>query len=147
LNFDDSWGTRRGQNWKYSVSIYVNEFSPIQKLIGIGPDCYKPYELEYHSEYAALWVSPIANAHNEFLTSMISSGILGTISYYGFLISCCVLALRGRKKAPILLLFPAAAVCICFNNLFSFMTCVSTPILFLLMGWLRGIQADVSAQH
>lgn len=132
--FNDQWGTWRGMNWMNAIESY-GELNFWQKLFGIGPDCYYPYASEYHAAFVARWSSAICNAHNELLTALVNTGLFGAICYYGMFISCIKNALKETKKKPLLLALCAGIVGFLFNNLFSFMNIISTPLLFLVMGW------------
>jgi O-antigen ligase len=132
--FNDAWGTWRGMNWSTAVTSY-GELNLWQKLFGIGPDCYYPYVNAYHADFTSRWSSAICNAHNEFLTALVDVGLLGAICYYGLFISLLWSTYKQKKKKPLLLAFAAGIVGFLFNNLFSFMNIISTPLLFTVAGY------------
>lgn len=131
--FNDAWGTWRGMNWSIAVTSY-GELNFWQKLFGIGPDCYYPYVNAFHADFTSRWSSAICNAHNEFLTALVNTGLLGAISYYGLFVSLIWETYRQKKKKPVLLALTAGIVGFLFNNLFSFMNIISTPLLFTVAG-------------
>lgn len=139
--FNDAWGTWRGMNWSTAVTSY-GELNFWQKLFGIGPDCYYPYVNAYHADFTSRWSSAICNAHNEFLTSLVDTGLFGVISYYGLFISLIWATYRQKKEKPILLALTAGIVGFLFNNLFSFMNIISTPLLFTIAGCVSTILRD-----
>ncbi len=131
--FDDAWGTWRGMNWSMAVTSY-GELNFWQKLFGIGPDCYYPYVHAHHPDFTAVWSSAICNAHNEFLTALVDTGLLGAVCYYGIFVSLLWETWKQKKRKPILLALSAGIVGFLFNNLFSFMNIISTPLLFTIAG-------------
>jgi hypothetical protein len=131
--FNDAWGTWRGMNWSTAVTSY-GELNLWQKLFGVGPDCYYPYVNAYHADFTSRWSSAICNAHNEFLTALVDVGLVGALCYFGFFISLLVYTRKLKKKEPLLLVLAAGIVGFLFNNLFSFMNIISTPLLFSAAG-------------
>ena len=136
--FDDYWGTWRGMNWTASVKAYGG-FNFWQKLFGVGPDCYYPYMNANFPEFTARWSSAICNAHNEFLTALIDTGIVGAICYYGIFVSLILLTKKHWKEKPMLLVLCTGVIGFFFNNLFSFMNIISTPLLFCICGCMASI--------
>lgn len=135
--FDENWGNARGFTWKYSVSMF-SEYPLKQKLFGIGSDCFASYTYDFHSDFvSAKWGdSVLANAHNEWMNMLLTTGILGFFAYIGIFISAFVVFIKEQKaKADIYML--TAAACIAsyfFHNLFCYQQVVCTPFIFLLIG-------------
>jgi O-antigen ligase len=140
--FNDAWGTWRGMNWSTAVTSY-GELNLWQKLFGVGPDCYYPYVNAYHADFTSRWSSAICNAHNEFLTALVDVGLLGAICYYGIFFSLIWNTYKEKKKNPLLLAFAAGIVGFLFNNLFSFMNIISTPLLFTVAGCTAAMLRDI----
>lgn len=139
--FNDAWGTWRGMNWSTAVTSY-GELNFWQKLFGVGPDCYYPYVNAYHADFTSRWSSAICNAHNEFLTALVDIGLLGAVCYYGLFVSLVWETYKQKKKKPILLALTAGIVGFLFNNLFSFMNIISTPLLFTVAGCAASVCAE-----
>lgn len=136
--FDDSWGTYRGMNWSMALTSY-GELNIWQKLFGVGPDCYYSYMSTHHSTFTNQWSSAITNAHNELLTSLVNTGLLGALCYFGIFVSLIKEAVRQKKRNPILIALAAGIVGFLFNNLFSFMNIISTPLLFTVAGCISAL--------
>lgn len=88
LLFDNKWGSDRGFTWKAAAGMFA-EMTPLRKLFGAGPDCFKAYSYSI-PEYADLlyqyWKPNIlTNAHNEFLNLLICIGIVGLFAFLAML--------------------------------------------------------------
>ena len=88
--FDDHWGTNRGRIWKVAVKAF-RESAPVHKLFGVGTNC---FGFCYKQITGSDWVR---NAHNEFLEYLVTTGILGLVSYVG--IYAQVLLRKGKDNA------------------------------------------------
>ena len=91
LLFDNKWGSDRGFTWKAAAGMFA-EMTPLRKLFGAGPDCFKAYSYSI-PEYADLlyqyWKPNIlTNAHNEFLNLLICIGIVGLLAFLAMLGRC-----------------------------------------------------------
>lgn len=133
--FNDDWGNSRGFTWKYSYSMFA-EYPLSLKLFGIGSDCFASYTYAYHAaDVSAKWGnSVLANAHNEWLNTLLTTGLFGLVSYAGIFVSAFVSFVKKQKDSIYLL---AAAGCIAsyfFHNMFCYQQVVCTPFIFLVIG-------------
>lgn len=95
LRFNNEFGSYRGFIWKKVIEEYLS-FNFIGKLIGIGPDTLYPYLMENCAEeMMQVTKTYYDNAHNEFLQYLITTGILGLVSYVGIIF----FALKNGIKA------------------------------------------------
>lgn len=135
FNWDNDWGNHRGRIWSFSVKMFA-EADIIHKLFGVGPDCFHSYVAARYSEEQALyWGSKqLTNAHNEWLTSLINVGILGTAAYVGIYVTAIHRFCREHRRN--LLLAGIAASCVSYMcyNFFCYQQVLCTPFIFLLMG-------------
>ena len=95
--FNDRWGTNRGYNWKLIIS-YFAMLPLFRKFIGAGPETYGVYTgiRDYYTmleEMNETYDSP----HNEVLQYLFSVGIIGTIGYYGMVISAIFGGIFGKS--------------------------------------------------
>lgn len=126
------WGSGRGALWEIAVQGFW-QGDPLQKLVGVGPDCFAEYIYTTYTGGALLlqegrWAGAVyANAHNEWLNHLVNLGIMGTGLYMGIFVSAA--ARYRRCLAGILALAMYGAV-----SLTGFQQCISTPLLFLLLG-------------
>lgn len=138
LQFDDHWGNGRGAAWRTGVQAFA-DMPFLNKLVGIGPDCFGSYVYGRQDMaeglYAVFGNSRLENAHNELLTMLVNTGVCGALSYAAVFLAAMYCQFRaGRQKG--LLLIPA--VCIfsyCIHNMVSFQQVVSTPVVFMLIGF------------
>ncbi len=122
----------RGALFRYAWSGFV-EASPLQKIVGVGPDCFAEYiyglfgeNLQIHT--SGRWVNAVfANAHNEWINHLVNMGVIGVVSYGAIFVS----ALRRYRKIYFGLL---AIVMYMLCMLVNFQQVMSTPLLFLVLG-------------
>lgn len=141
--FNEDWGNGRGASMMSAVYIF-KEMSPMQKLFGVGPDCFSAsaYAIPELSEYLyeKFGNARLTNAHNELLTMLVNTGIAGVILYYTMMIAFirrCIV----KAKENILCYIPAACVVgYLIHNIVSFSQVLSFPYVFLLMGMERAIE-------
>lgn len=82
--FNDSWGTYRGHIWSYSVKMF-DKMNIQGKLFGNGLDSFGDLAKKYfYEDLYTFFGKKIVNAHNNFLQLLITTGIVGTMSYYLF---------------------------------------------------------------
>ena len=137
LLFCDSWGNNRGFTWRFTLFSFKN-MTVIQKLVGVGPDCYKAYNYnipEYADVLHGFWGNlNLTNAHNEYLTMMINYGIFGLISYITMLITGIITFLRARKIDFLTACFALCLISYSAHNFFCYQQVCCTPFLYLFMG-------------
>ena len=134
-NWNNDWGNGRGRIWSFSFKMFT-EAGLRHKLFGVGPDCFNSYLSAYYGEEAALfWQNTqLTNAHNEWLTSIVNLGIVGTASYLGIYVTAICRFLRLHRQN--LLLAGIAAACLSYMcyNFFCYQQVLCTPFVFLLIG-------------
>lgn len=94
LKIDDAWGSYRGYVWIRSLNIY-NGFPLWNKLFGCGANTLS-YLLDeqYGQEMTALFHAKFIDTHNEYLQSLLTTGIVGTAGYFGMILYPFVQSLR-----------------------------------------------------
>ena len=131
------WGTDRGVC--FSTALLIFERMPIfKKMIGVGADgfCAFAYSDSLIAEYINSFFSDalLTNGHNEFLTSLVNLGILGTLSYIGIFVTFFIECMKKGEKNTIIYVFAVCVICYFTNNMVNFAQIYSTPYLFLLLG-------------
>lgn len=122
----DQFGTGRGGLWRTAWEGFENA-SPMQKLIGAGPDCFAE-TLDTTITSVGHWKDSVyANAHNEWLNQLVNIGVLGTLCYAGIFLSGA-----RRYRGQIIGIFAVTIYLI--NSLVSFQQVLNAPMLFLLLG-------------
>lgn len=137
--FDETWGNGRGAALKAGVHMY-GRMPFINKIFGIGPDCFSVYAYSLPETAGMLRESfggdRLTNAHNELLTCLVNTGIAGVILYLGIFISFIV---RHLKKGTFI--SHMAIICIlCYfiHNMVSFAQVLNLPFVFLIMAMGEG---------
>lgn len=139
FRFSPEWGSNRGATWQAGIMCFAQQ-NPLHKLFGVGPDCMSAFLYEKGSPELLSLVKErfgsavLTNAHNEWLTILVNTGILGFVSYGGMMISGIVRYIRRRKASPIA---GAAGFCLLaytVNNMFSFQQAMSISTVFVIFG-------------
>lgn len=148
FRFDENWGQSRGHTWMMAWQSFWDA-NPIKKLLGCGPDTYK--YLVYSTNQADLvrkWGESlvITNAHNEWLNSLVTTGIAGTVAYIGIFATSFAGFIGKWKSHPFLLAGAAVIVSYFLHNFFCYQQVVCTPLIFLIMGMGAAILRDESTK-
>lgn len=139
FTFSDSWGSNRGATWKAGALCFWEQ-DILHKLVGVGPDAMEAYIYNGGSSHLLEIVTGtfdrmrLTNAHNEWLTVLVNTGLLGLVSYVGLMVSAMV-RLTGRKGGS--LVSCACGFCLLgytVNNMFSFQQSMNTAAIFLMLG-------------
>ena len=140
--FNDKWGNSRGITWICGLLAYRN-MTPLQKLVGVGPDCFAEYiyEIPELTEriYMAFGDSRLTNAHNEWITILVNLGALGVIFYVGFFVSAFIRFLKKAPEKTVLYLYAVSIWAYMVHNIVSFQQVLNTPFVFLIIGIGEGI--------
>ncbi len=134
MYLNEDWGSGRGKAISVGIRIFENQ-NFLHKIIGIGPDCMGTFidrtpelakELEYFFEGNVL-----TNTHCEPITSLVNIGILGTVAFYGLLVSFVYRCFHSDDKRCL-----AIAMCIiCYigYNLLNYANILNYPFMILLI--------------
>lgn len=139
FTFSGNWGSSRGTTWKAGVLCFVEQ-DFLHKLVGVGPDAMAAYI--YNSGSAKLLnivterfaSAKLTNAHNEWLTVLVDTGILGCVCFAGMIISAMV---RFLRKEGGNLFSCACGFCLLgytVNNMFSFQQALNAATIFVVLG-------------
>ncbi len=139
FTFNADWGSSRGATWSAGFRCFAEQ-DMLHRLVGTGPDCMAEFIDNEASEQLQLYIQErfagnrLTNAHNEWLTVLVDTGILGLIGFAGMMISGMrELLKKGREKTY---------ACICgfcllaytANNVFSFQQSMSLGTIFVIFG-------------
>ncbi len=135
--FDENWGSARGGTWRAGMSTWLSQ-DLLHRFTGVGPDGMAAYL--YGGDNFSLLKTVIkqfgqhtlTNAHNEWITLLANSGIIGLFSFAGMVISSIIRYLKSDKLWCIvcgLCLFSYTV-----NNIFSFQQIMNITQLFILLG-------------
>lgn len=95
--FNDEWGTRRGYVWIRSVKLYEQIFTPLQKMFGYGADTFKLLMMRYYPPETNIVFD---SAHNEYLHFLMTTGLVGMVSYAACLASSIFAMVKSMKDRP-----------------------------------------------
>ncbi|MDE6604186.1 MAG: O-antigen ligase family protein [Lachnospiraceae bacterium] len=135
FNWNDAWGNGRGRIWSFAVRVFAGE-SVLHKLFGVGSDCFSSYVAAVHGEEAyLLWGDKtLTNAHNEWLTALLNTGIFGALSYIGIFVTAVRRYLQKWQQDFLLVGAAASAVSYMAYNFFCYQQVCCTPFVFLMLG-------------
>lgn len=134
--WDEGWGHGRGAAFKAAFAMF-REMPLHNKLLGVGTDCFAAYAYSLDEVAADLrnyfGSSRLTNAHNELVTSLINTGILGTLCYAGMFVSFIVRSFMSPKRDAFI---KTAGICVCcylVHNMVSFAQVLNLPFVILIM--------------
>lgn len=139
FTLDEGWGSSRGSTLAAGWRCFAEQ-DLLHKLTGVGPDCMSEYIYSGAGSKLLEAVTKrfgslrLTNAHNEWLTVLVNTGLLGAASFAGLMVSGIRRLLQGGRKNP-----PAAACGFCLlaytvNNVFSFQQAMSVGTVFVIFG-------------
>lgn len=109
FKFNDKWGNYRGYIWRISTEIYA-DFPLECKIFGNGVESVRELTVSgYGEEMVKVTHSTYDNCHNEILQNLLTTGLIGAISYVGIFLSSIIYILKNSKK-DYLAYIPAAAM-------------------------------------
>ncbi len=133
FTFNYKWGNYRGMIWQISVDIY-KDAPMVNKIFGYGNET---LEILTRRDYYDIMMENTKriydNAHNEVLQYLVTTGIVGAVSYVGFFISgfCYILKNAGGKIIPYASLVAVTGYFV--QGLVNINQPITTPYYFLFM--------------
>ena len=139
---DEGWGNGRGASWMCGLDA-VQSMDGLHKLVGIGPDCFADYIYEV-PELAEKMVDRfgdlrLTNAHNEWITVLVNTGMLGLFCYAGTFLTAFIRFAGRASKEPLLYVCAVAVLTYTAHNMVSFQQVLHTPYLFIVLGIGEGL--------
>lgn len=138
FTFNERWGSSRGVTWTAGLRVFEDQ-TFWKKLIGLGPDSfaygvYKEGSTAVQMVTDAFGGSRLTNAHNEWITVLVNTGILGLLSCMGFFFAKTVRFIKAREVSPLVLACGLALAGYMSHNLFSFQQVLNGPFVYIMMG-------------
>lgn len=139
FTFDYEWGSLRGATWAAGVICFRDQ-SLLGKLVGVGPDSMGSYiHSGVNPEMLAMVKEyfnslRLTNAHCEWLTMLVNTGVLGMVCYAGLMLSAIVRFFKARKDLPFVGACGFGVLAYTINNLVSFQQSMSTITVFMVLG-------------
>jgi len=133
----EEWGNGRGTTWRTGIEAFAA--MPIwNKVVGIGPDCFCLFaygQMDIAERlYRIFGNARLTNAHNEWLTVLVNTGILGMLSYAAVFLTSIYRQIKKGRKKDILLVCAVCMVSYTVHNMISFQQVICTPVMFVLIG-------------
>lgn len=139
LGLPSGWASGRGGLWNLAWDGFAGGDAK-QKLIGCGPDCFAEYvyrslPAKSYLDVKGHWQESVfSNAHNEWLTQLVNTGVCGLICFGG-IFGAAILRYGRRCKADSYFLLGLGVVCLYgMNSLVSFQQALNAPVFFLVLG-------------
>lgn len=130
LLFNDDWGTHRGYIWRNAMECFMD--LPIwKKIVGYGPETFGILVLRKTAgnSYNEIFDS----AHNEYLHSLITVGILGLTFYVSALVMFIKSCFNGKNNNPYIVAIAFGVICYSTQAFVNLNLPIVTPILWLLL--------------
>lgn len=137
--FSPGWGTNRGTTWRAGLRCFAEQ-DFLHRLVGVGPDAMSNYIYEGGSAelqdlvYTIFGPIRLTNAHNEWLTILVNTGLLGLISFGGMMVTGIHRYLRKGGNRPIVLACGICLLAYTANNIFSFQQAMNAATIFSIFG-------------
>jgi len=139
FTYSDFWGSSRGITWRAGMMCFAEQDLG-HKLTGVGPDAMAAYIYSDGSEELLTAVtghfgsSRLTNTHNEWLTILVGTGILGLLGFGGLMLSGMTALLKKRSQNLFACSCGLCLVAYTANNIFSFQQIMNVTIIFVLLG-------------
>lgn len=153
LTFSYRWGSNRGATWRAGLMCF-SEQDIVHKLTGVGPDAMSAYIYQDGSEGLLQMLNQVfgpnlrlTNTHNEWLTVLVDTGILGLIGFGGAMVTAMAAFFRKSGESGKAVSGGGSGgfcsvCCACgfsllaytVNNMFSFQQTVSLTTMIAILG-------------
>ena len=138
FTFNTSWGSSRGATWSIGIHTFLAQ-NFAHRLFGVGPDSMAAYL--YQSDNSTLLAEVratfgdkrLTNAHGEWITVLVNTGLMGLLSFAAMIISA-VGTLFSRKQKTLAKACGLAVLCYTLHNIFSFEQMMNISQMYLVMG-------------
>jgi len=139
FTFDEKWGSSRGATWRAGFGCWKDQ--PFMgKLLGVGPDCMANYLYGGSSPDVLAMVQRqfegriLTNAHCEWLTVLVNTGVVGAITFGGMMITAIRRFLKCGKNNILAGACGMGLLAYTINNVVSFQQAMATTTMFLILG-------------
>lgn len=145
FTFSKEWGSRRGVTWMAGLQAFAEQ-GFFRKLFGVGPDSMGEYIAQEASQKLqdlvySVWPKEknvrLTNAHNEWITLLVQTGLLGSLSFAGAQISAIIRWIKGFLRREELLYAAACAAAVLVylvHNMVSFQQILNGSAMFVILG-------------
>lgn len=142
FTFNYKWGTYRGYIWAKCGEIF-RDAGPMRKLFGYGQESLLAIvKSRYYDEMVMVTNKVYDNAHNELLQYLVTTGLLGMISYIGLFVSSVVYIFKRANKRVIANVCIVAMTGYFAQALINISQPITTPFFFIFMALGLGYVSD-----
>lgn len=148
FTFNSEYMNGRGTTWQTGIRMFLS-FPLWNRLVGIGSDCFAAYAYQSYEDVWMLYEQfgnlILTNAHNEWITVLVNTGLWGCISYGAAFVTLTGRSLlqsvksRADFRNPLLFACGLSVLCYTVHNMVSFQQIISAPLVFLVMGMAEGM--------
>lgn len=132
LKFSDEWGTFRGMIWRISFQAFGEQ--PLShKIWGHGLDTFGLMTRFYREETGRISGQVFDSAHNEYIQYFLTIGLVGFITYIGFLVSTLISILKKSRNKEWGLAIVFGAGCYLAQAIITINLPIVTPVLWMLL--------------
>lgn len=133
FTFNYKWGTYRGYIWTKCAELF--DAAPLKnKIFGYGNESLRSLmKAYYNEEMIKVTGKTYDNAHNEVLQYLITTGIVGALSYLGLVISTFVYILKRASGNTFAYACLAAITGYFMQSLINVNQPITTPLYFVFM--------------
>lgn len=138
FTFSDTWGSRRGITWKAGVMSFWEQ-DLLHKITGVGPDAMEAFIYQDGSPELVGALRKIfghnylTNAHNEWLTVLVNTGVLGLTGFGGMMVCAVRSFLKDMKRNPLAGACGFSLIAYTLNNIFSFQQIMNITAAYVIM--------------
>ena len=139
FTFNAYWGSNRLSTWKFGLRCFAEQ-NLWHKLVGVGPDCMWAFiesgaTQELLQEIETLFGNArLTNAHNEWITILVNTGILGCVGFAGMVVCGIRDFVRAKGQSALLFACGMALLAYTVNNVFSFQQSMNVSTMFVIFG-------------
>lgn len=141
---NDKWGNYRGFIWRLSKQIF--EDAPmVNKLFGYGNETVRALTTaSYYDEMLATTKTIYDNCHNELLQYLLTTGLVGAITYVGVFVSSFLYILKRANRKPIAYLTLASMLGYIAQAMINVNQPITTPYFYVITAIGIGYVRDIS---
>ncbi|MGN0435226.1 MAG: O-antigen ligase family protein [Wujia sp.] len=142
---NDKWGNYRGFIWRLSKQIY-KDAPMVNKLFGYGNETVRALTTaSYYDEMLATTKTIYDNCHNELLQYLLTTGLVGVITYVGVFVSSFCYILKHANREPIAYLTLASMLGYIAQAMVNVNQPITTPYFYVItavgVGYVRFISS------
>ena len=136
---DARWGSNRLSTWSFGLRCFAEQ-NLWHKLVGVGPDCMWAFidsetVPDLYADVTNMFgFSRLTNAHNEWITILVNTGILGCIGFAGMIICGIRDFMRAKGRSALIFACGMALLAYTVNNIFSFQQSMNVSTMFVIFG-------------